>query len=284
MVTLLLSLLLAAPNAHGAMLKASPDSDIAETLGSLEAHANGEGSDLLEDGPAARQLLEQLHQEEQALMIAAVRNDKDDSAIHPDFARFSYINFSWLTFTLERLGKNDFIASTDEDVLLLSRQGTNVQIVWSARRDGVKSAGKYPFLKAWADAAKFTGCTERTWGECGRLGASFGLLPDSAAGHHRFILDGVYRRDTVAVTEHQFSLWDWGPAGVTPLLGSMITAGQEDELFTFGATLIQVPILLQRPVHFVGLAASSWVIQVTPNGVTDRGTGVIPAEQVRQDP
>ena len=284
MVTLFLCLLLAAPNADGAMLKAAPDSEVAEMLESLEKHANGEGSDLLEEGPAARMLLEKLHEEEQAFLIEAVKNDKDNSEIHPDFARYSYINFSRLTFTLQRIGKNDFIASADEDVLLLSRQGGSVKILWSARRDAVKSAGKYPFLKAWNDAAKFDACAEQSWGECGRLGASFGLLPDSAAGHHRFILDGVYRRDKVAVTEHQFSLWNWGPDGVTPLLGSMITAGQEDELFTFGENLIRVPLLLQRPVYYVGLASTSWVIRVTPSRVEDRGTGVIPPEQVRQDP
>lgn len=280
MVTLFLYMLLTASDASAAMLKAPPGSEIAATEAILEKHANGEGSDLLEDVPIVRELLGKLHAEEEAFVVESIKNDKDNSEIHPDFARYSYINFTPLTFTIERIGKTDFIASTDEDVLLLSRG----KIIWSARRDAVKSAGRYPFLKAWTEAAKLIGCAEKNWGECGRIGPSFGLLPDSASGHHRFILDGVYRRDTVAVTDHQFSLWDWGPAGVTPVLGSMITAGQEDELFTFGENLIRVPLLLQRPVYFVGLASTSWVIRVTPNRIEDKGTGVIPPEQVRQDP
>ena len=280
MVTLFLCLLLAARDASGAMLKAPPESEIAATEAILEKHANGEGSDLLEDASVVRELLDKLHAEEAAFVIETARNDKENSEVHPDFARYSYINFSRLTFMVERIGKADFIASTDEDVLLLSHG----QIIWSARRDAVKWSGKYPFLKAWTDAAEFTGCVEKSWGECGRIGPSFGLLPDSSSGHHRFILDGVYRRDKVAVTEHQFSIWDWGPAGVTPVLGSMITAGQEDELFTFGENLVSVPILLQRPVDFIGLASTAWVIRVTPSRIEDRGTGVIPPEQVRQDP
>jgi hypothetical protein len=280
MVTLLLYLLLTAPDAEGAMLKAAPDSEIAATEALLEKHANGMGSDLLEDVPAVRELLDKLHQEEEGFILEAVKKDKENSEIHPGFARYSYINFSRLTFTIERIGKTDIIASADDDVLLLS----GGKIIWSARRDAVKWSGKYPFLKAWDEAAKFSACVEKSWGECGRMGPSFGLLPDSASGHHRFILDGVYRRDKVAVTEHQFSLWDWGPGGVSPSLGSMIAAGQEDELFTFGENLIRVPLLLQRPVEFVGLASTSWVIRVTPNRIEDKGTGVIPPEQVRQDP
>lgn len=280
MVTLLLCLLLTVRGASAAMLKAAPNSEIAATEALLEKQANGRGSDLLQDGSAAREMLNKLQAEEEAFILETVRNDHEEGEVHPGFARTSYINFSRLTFMIERIGKSDFIASSDDDVLLLSHGA----ILWSARRDAPKFAGIYPFLKAWTDAAKFTGCAEKSWGECGRIGPSFGLLPDSAAGHHRFILDGVYRRDEVAVIEHQFSIWDWGPAGVAPVLGSMITAGQEDELFTFGENLVRVPILLQRPAEYVGLASTSWVIRVTPSQIKDLGTGVLSPGQARQEP
>jgi hypothetical protein len=277
---LLLAFLLAGRPSQAAMLKAAPDSEIGETLRLLETHANGEGSDLLEDTLAAHQLLGKLAALEEAFVLDVVKNDKDDGETHPDFQRFSYINFTRLTFTVARVGREDFIASTDGDVLLLSHG----KIVWSARREAAKSADKYPFLKAWSDGAKFIGCRERSWGECGRMGVSFGLLPDGRNGHHRFILDGVYRRDRLAVLDHQFSIWEWDGAVVKPLLGSMISAGQEDELFSFGDNLVRVPILLQRPVEAVGLASTSWVIRVTPTGVKDLGTGVIPPEGVKQEP
>lgn len=280
MVTLFLYLLLTARDAHASMLKASPESEIARTLQALETHSNGEGSDLLEDTPATHQLIDELTALEERFVVETIGNDKDNSEIHPTFERFSYINFTRLTFTIQRIGKDDFIASTDGDVLLLSRR----KIVWSARREAAKAADKYPFLKAWADSAKFSGCRERSWGECGRLGVSFGLLPDSSNGHHRFILDGIYRRDKLAILEHQFSIWEWDGAVVKPLLGSMIAAGQEDELFTFGENLVRVPILLQRPVDAIGLASTSWVIRVTPGGTKDLGTGVIPAQDVHQEP
>lgn len=225
-------------------------------------------------------MLNKLHAEEEGFVLETIKNDHDDSEVHPDFARYSYVNFSRLTFMIERVGKTDFIASTDDDVLLLSHG----KVVWSARQDAVKSAGRYPFLKAWTDAAKFSGCAEKSWGECGRIGVSFGLLPDSSNGHHRFILDGIYRRDKLAILEHQFSIWEWDGAVAKPLLGSMVAAGQEDELFTFGENLVRVPILLQRPVDLIGLASTSWVIRVTPGGLKDLGTGVIPAQDVHQDP
>jgi len=277
---LFLGFLLAAPAAYGAIVKAGPDSEIAQTLQALETHANGLGSDLLEDTPATRQLLEELSAQEQDLVVATVKSNNDNSEIHPTFERFSYINFTRLTFTVERVGKEDFIASTDGDVLLLSHR----KIIWSAKAEAPKFAVRYPFFKAWENDAKFATCKEHGWGECGRIGVSFGLLPDSKEGHHRFILDGIYRRDKLAVLEHQFSIWEWDGSAVKPLLGSMVTAGQEDELFTFGENLVRVPILLQRPVEAVGLASTSWVIRVTPNGVKDLGTGVIPPEGVKQQP
>jgi hypothetical protein len=275
-----LLLLLAAPASYGATVKADPDSPIAQTMRSLEVQSNGQGSDLLSDSPATRQLLDELSAQEESFVLASIKNTNDTSEIHPGFARFSYINFTRLTFTIERIGREDFIASTDSDVLLISHR----KIIWSARREAAKSAARLPFLKAWSDDAKFTLCQERSWGECGRIGVSFGLLPDGKNGHHRFILDGIYRRDKLAVLEHQFSVWEWNGAEVKPLLGSMIAAGQEDELFTFGENLIRVPILLQRPVESVGLASTSWVIRVTPAGIKDLGTGVIPPEGVKQEP
>lgn len=276
----LLVLLLAASGGRAATLKAEPDSAIGRTLQALEEQSNGQGSDLLEDRPAAHQLLAELASLEEAFVLDAIRNDKDDGEVHPGFERFSYINFTRLTFTIQRIGRRDFIASTDGDVLLVS----GGKIVWSARREAAQAADRYPFFKAWTDAAKFAGCQEHSWGECGRLGVSFGLLPDGKDGHHRFILDGIYHRDKLPVLEHQFSVWDWNGMAVKPLLGSMVTAGQEDELFTFGENLIRVPILLQRPVESVGLASTSWVIRVTPNGLKDLGTGVIPPEDVKQQP
>lgn len=280
MKSLFLGLLLAASASQAATLKAAPDSDIARTMAALETHANGQGSDLLEDTPAARALLDELNAKEEGLVLDQVRENKDGSAVHPGFVRYSYINFTRLTFTIERIGQSDYIASSDDDVLLLS-QG---RIIWSARRNAADFAGKHPFLKAWGNGAKFIGCQEKSWGECGRMGVSFALLPDSRDGHHRFILDGVYRRDSLAVLDHQFSIWDWGGGQVKPLLGSMVTAGQEDELFTFGENLVRVPILLQRPVEAIALASTSWVIRVTPAGVKDLGTGVIPPEEVKQEP
>ena len=279
-ILVFMGILIAASKSQGAALNPSSLPEIQDALNSVEEYSDGEGDDLLEDTPDSRSLWVKLDRLKNRAILTFLHRNGANEPISTGFSKLELDLSNPLAFNLERVGKDAFIASTQENVILLLRRAGALDIVWSARRDAGKYAGKYPFLKAWGDAAKFNTCVRVASTECGRMAARFGVLPDTADGHHRFILDGLYWRVTAPFLEHQFSIWEWNGRIVKPSLARAVMGGQDDDSYRFEGNEIHVPFLLR--LDMPGLSPTAWVIRVGPDRLEDLGIRTISPEQVRQ--
>lgn len=276
-IIVLTGILIAAPKSQGAALNPSSFPEIQDALDSVEEYSDKQGDDLLDDTPKSRTLWAELDRLKNRVIQNYLRRHDVDEPLSSGFLKIEFDMANPQAFDIKRIGKDEYIASTDENIILLSRRSGVPNIIWSARRDAGKYAGRYPFLKAWSDSAKFNDCVGKTTSECGRMTARFGLLPDTASGHHRFILDGFYQRVTAPFLEHQFTIWEWSGQRVRPLLGRTVMGGQDDNSYTVEGEEIHVPFLLR--LDMPGFSPTSWIIGVRPNRLEDLGIQSIPMEK-----
>jgi hypothetical protein len=107
------------------------------------------------------------------------------------------------------------------NVFIVAKSGGQYRLAWSTAQVQQSSGKQAEVLAAWRAENARHGGRGPYWAASGRAGPvspRLGRLPDDAAGHSRFYIDGFYAQSAGGTTGAQISLWIWDGATARPLI------------------------------------------------------------------
>ncbi|HEX4293830.1 MAG TPA: hypothetical protein VHZ29_06835 [Rhizomicrobium sp.] len=250
--------------------------DYGQALDALKAHSTGFGIKDAKDARAAQDALWQAAQQWTIRYLDAHPNaapkDLAEASKGSDRPQLSAIVLDAKTFLVAtQFGETG-------NVFAVAREAHGFAVVWDIAK--AVPPKRFPQLRAWSVEGAARTCGPRylyrEWNECGPVYASFLRLPDDAAGHPRFAIDGTYAMEAGVSLSKLVSLWRWNGHDAEFLLANQY----EDTLDDAAGTRVEGGKLRVREQHDFKSAsatavdpgrATDWAVALDPNEVRPLG-------------
>jgi len=166
------------------------------------------------------------------------------------------------------------------NVFIVAKSLGQYRLAWSTAQVQQSAGKQAEVLAAWrAENARHGGPRSPT----GPLYPRLGKLPDDAAGHSRFFIDGFYAQSAGATTAAQISLWIWDGVTARPLIARdyVMMLGQKVGTRLEGDLLKVQQKKSFRAFFFCGGCEErqiDWIVRVTSKGVQELGEKTVVPE------
>lgn len=192
---------------------------------------------------------------------------------------FDYLELSNTAFLVE-------INNPLGNVFIVAKTGGKYRLAWSIATQQETKDNTAGILAAWQAQNAVHGGRGAYWaasGKAGPLSAQLGSLPTDANGHARFYINGSYAQSAGTVIGMQTSLWVWNGITAHPQFAKNYAVTLEQKTWTrLEGDLLKVQQRQSFRTFFTTNAEEErqvdWIVQITPNEMTDKGDKVVVPE------
>ena len=197
----------------------------------------------------------------------------------PSSGRAGYLALNGTTFVVAAPGPIG-------NVFIVTRSGDHYRLAWSTAESQKSNGRGAEVLAAWRAENARHGGRGPYWAASGRAGPvspRLGMLPEDAAGHGRFYIDGFYAQSAGGTAGAQISLWVWDGVTAHPLIARDYVMMIDQQV---GTRLEGNLLKVQEKKSFRAFFScggceerqTDWIVRITNTGIEDLGEKVVAPE------